>query len=82
MRTTLTLEQDVAAMLKRVAAQQKRRLKDVVNLALRFGLAAMLGPRKRKKRFRTKPVALGRCLVGTLDDVAEVLAVAEGDRFK
>ena len=82
MRTTLTLDNDVAVLLKRLAEQQKRRLKDIVNLALRHGLNALLQPGKRKKAYKTKAVDLGACLVGSLDDIAEVLAITEGERFR
>jgi len=37
MRTTLTLEPDVALKLKRKMAEQKLTLKDAVNQALRVG---------------------------------------------
>jgi hypothetical protein len=40
MRTTLTLEPDVALKLKRKMAEKKLTLKDAVNQALRAGLAA------------------------------------------
>ena len=45
MRTTLTLEPDVALKLKRKMAEQKLTLKDAVNQALRLGLAAKDAPR-------------------------------------
>lgn len=82
MRTTLTLDDDVAALLKRVMARERKSLKEVVNMALREGLEQMGRPRAPATPYRTTPVSLGRCLVGSLDDVAEVLAVAEGERFK
>jgi hypothetical protein len=44
MRTTLTLEPDVALKLKRKMAEQKLTLKDAVNQALRAGLAAKDAP--------------------------------------
>jgi hypothetical protein len=44
MRTTLTLEPDVALKLKRKMADQKLTLKDAVNQALRIGLAAKDAP--------------------------------------
>jgi len=44
MRTTLTLEPDVALKLKRKMAEQKLTLKDAVNQALRVGLAAKDAP--------------------------------------
>jgi hypothetical protein len=49
MRTTLTLDPDVAAMLRKVVARGEASFKDVVNRALRRGLAEE-SP-KPKKRF-------------------------------
>ena len=58
-------------------------LKAVVNDALRQGLARMAAPPAAPRRpFRTRALSLGRCLVGNLDNVAEVLAIAEAERFK
>lgn len=81
MRTTLSLDDDVAAMLQTAQKQQKKPLKQVVNDALRAGLERQRRPAGRAARFRTDAVKLGRCLVGDIDDVAEVLAVAEGESF-
>jgi hypothetical protein len=63
MRTTLTLDEDVLRAAKRRARQQDRPLKDVINEALRQGLA--LGePRQRPVySFRLKTVE-GRLLPG------------------
>lgn len=83
MRTTLTLDRDVAALLKRAQKARKASLKTVVNDAMRQGLKDLLEPPPRpKKPFRTKTVSLGRCLVGSLDDVADVLATAEDEAFR
>lgn len=79
MRTTLSLDDDVTAMLKSATKAQKKPLKQVVNEALRAGLDRQRRPRGRTVRFRTPTVNLGKCLIGDLDDVAEVLAVAEGE---
>ena len=80
MRTTLSLDNDVAALLKRAQKVRRASLKTVVNDAMRQGLKEILAPPARhKKPFRTKSVSLGRCLVGNLDDVAEVLAAAEDE---
>lgn len=81
MRTTLSLDDDVAAMLQ--TAQKKRKLpfKQIVNDALRAGLEQQRRPSRRATPFRTKSVNLGRSLVGDIDDVADVLAVAEGESF-
>ncbi len=82
MRTTLSLDDDVAALLSRVREAREASLKDVVNEALRYGLNQMTAPPRRRKLYRTRGVSLGRCLVGSLDDVSEALAVAEGESFR
>jgi hypothetical protein len=79
MRTTLTLDDDVAALLKRVLARRPGGLKAVVNEALRLGLRQLADPPERRTAYRTPAVDTGRCLLPNVDDVAEVLAVAEGD---
>ena len=82
MRTTLTLDDDVAALVERLRKERDLSLKEAVNEALRQGLRAMTAPPKRRAPFRTGTVSVGRSLVGSLDNVAEVLALAEGDAFK
>lgn len=82
MRTTLSLDDDVAALVERARKARQLPLKEVVNAALRLGLRQLAAPHPRRRPFRTRSVSLGRCLVGDIDDVAEVLAVAEGDAFK
>jgi hypothetical protein len=82
MRTTLTLDDDVAALLRRIASRRKASLKAVVNQALREGLRRMATPAEPVRAYRTPGVDMGRCLVGNVDDVAEVLAVAEGERVR
>jgi hypothetical protein len=81
MRTTLTLDPDVAALLRRAQARRKEPLKQIVNEALREGLLRM-GTPQRSRVYRTPSVSLGRCLIGSLDDVAEALALAEGEGFR
>lgn len=82
MRTTLTLDDDVAALLKRVLARRKDGLKAVVNEALRQGLRQLGAPVERKPAYRTPSVDTGRCLLPNVDDIAEVLAITEGDWHK
>ena len=79
MRTTLTLADDVAAQLDRVCRARHARLKEVVNEALREGLRHMTARRQPQKMFKTRTVDLGRCLIGSVDDVTEALAIAEGE---
>lgn len=57
MRTTLTLEPDVAHLLKRRIAAQKISLKRAVNDALRTGLSGRNTP--KEKPFRVKTHACG-----------------------
>lgn len=79
MRTTLTLDDDVAVKLR--AAAKDRPFKAVVNEVLRAGLAAMAKRRTpSRRRYRTRGFNLGPSLVGSLDNVEEVLARAEGER--
>jgi Arc/MetJ family transcription regulator len=82
MRTTITLDDDVAALLKRIGQGRRIKFKELVNLALREGLKHLSAPKKKRTSFRTASVNLGSCRAGHIDNVAEVLAVAEGESFK
>lgn len=82
MRTTLTIDDDVAAALERIRKARKISFKALVNEALREGLKEMSRPPRKVKPFKTKSVSLGRCLVGSLDDISEALAIAEGEDFR
>jgi len=82
MRTTLTLDEDVAAVIERLRRDRDAYLNDVVNEALREGLKHMTAPRRKPARFRTGTADLGRCLLANVDNVAETLAVAEGDALR
>lgn len=82
MRTTLTLDPDVAALTARMQRVRGQSLKTIVNEALRHGLRAMAAPPGGAVPYRTPTVDLGCCRVGSLDDVAEVVAVAEGESFR
>ena len=82
MRTTLTLDDDVAALLRRAQQLRKARLKDIVNQALREGLANLITPRPRGKHYRIRAVNLGRCRLQNLDNSTEVLSLVEGEWFR
>jgi hypothetical protein len=82
MRTTLSLDHDVTIMLQMAQKKQKKSFKQVVNDALRAGLEQQRRPKRSTERFRTASAKLGRCLVGDIDDVAEVLAIAEGESLR
>lgn len=83
MRTTLTLDDDVASRLEQLRAASGRALKDVVNEALRLGLRALHeSPHPDAEPYRTPSESLGGCVIGSLDDIAEALAAAEGEAFR
>jgi hypothetical protein len=82
MRTTLTLDDDVAALLTRVQETRKVSFKRLVNEALRQGLQQMTQPNTRRPPYRTPSVSVGECLVGSIDNVAEVLAIVEGEAYR
>jgi hypothetical protein len=82
MRTTLTIEDDVAKLLENVRRARNSSLKVVINQALRQGLRDMTKPPRQGKAYETRSVSLGRCKLANLDDISEVIAVAEGDTFK
>lgn len=78
MRTTLTLDDDLARMLKAAARRSGRPLRQVVNDTLRAGLAAA---RKgvRPKPYRLEPASLGGVRAGVNLDKALALAAALED---
>jgi len=78
MRTTLTLDADVAARLRRLS--RGGRFKDVVNEVLRRGLERMEAKEPRKD-YRIKAVNMGPVRMD-LDNIAEVIAEIEGDWYK
>jgi hypothetical protein len=79
MRTTVTLDDDVAVRLQREQRKRGAAFKEVINDVLRAGLDASDRRRKPAARFRTTGFDLGDSLVGSLDNVEEVLSRAEGE---
>lgn len=79
MRTTLSLDDDVAARIEQLRRAHAAPLKDLVNEALRRGLATMFEPQRRPAQYHTRGVDLGRCRLPNVDDVAAALAIAEGE---
>ncbi|MBA3297263.1 MAG: DUF2191 domain-containing protein [Acidobacteria bacterium] len=77
MRTTLTLEKDVAVALHEEARRSGRPMKRIVNDTLRAGLAARRAPSGR--RYRVTPVSLGGVVPGVNLDRALRLAEALED---
>jgi hypothetical protein len=81
-RTTLTVDEDVAAKLKAEARRSGRSFKDTVNDALRRGLLARPGGRPRTP-FKVVARDLGDLRPGlALDNVADLIEQAEGPRHR
>lgn len=78
MRTTLTLDPDVAAKAKKGAAQLGKPFKEVVNEALRVGLDIILSP-PRAKPYRTQPRPMGLREGFSYDNIADLPARVEGE---
>jgi len=82
MRTTLTIDDDVAAVLERLRKTgDGASLKRLINEALRRGLRELAAPPERPP-FRTRSADLGRLRMGSIDDIGEALALGEGETFR
>lgn len=79
MRTTLTLDPDVAAKAKRGAAKLGKPFKEVINAALRIGLEEVLRPAPAKP-YHSEPTPMGLRPGLSGDNIAELLAQGEGER--
>ena len=78
MRTTLTLDEDVATKLTSLARRTGRAFRDVVNDTLRRGLARPAAAPPREP-FKVRSRDMGRLRPGlTLDSVADLIEQAEG----
>ncbi len=74
MRTTMTLDDELAKAIKKLAHDSGKSFKEVVNHTLRAGLEAQNAPPKPKP-YRVKPTKLGGVLRGVNLDKA--LHIAE-----
>lgn len=80
MRTTLTLDDDVAAQLGQLRNRGDRSYKQVVNDVMRAGLDRLDREAEDDPRGPyTRPVSLGRPRLPDVDDISEALTIAEGD---
>jgi hypothetical protein len=75
-RTTLTLDEDVAALLNKEVRSSGEPFKQVVNRYLRLGLTASKQP--ARKPFKVKPLNLGLPPELSYDNVEELLDYLEG----
>ena len=74
MRTTLTIDDDVAALLTKEVRKSGHSLKQVVNDTLRLGFTTAKQP--ARKPFTVKPINLG--LPRDFDKVEDLLDYLEG----
>jgi hypothetical protein len=82
MRTTLTLDDDVAIRLGKLQAERSDSFKAVVNAALRAGLDALSAPAEEATSYRITPHPAGGCALRDLDSLHEALAFGEGEAFR
>jgi len=82
MRTTLTLDEDVAAKLRAESRRAGRPFREVVNETLRRGLASRRIT-ARQQPFKVMARDLGNLKPGlSLDNVAELLEHVEGSLYR
>jgi len=81
MRTTLTLDEDVAQKARAVVARTHQSFKQVINEALRVGLESAAQP-PACRPYRTKPRRLGLRPGCSLDNIQELLAQVEGEQAR
>lgn len=77
MRTTLTLDDDVAALLSKEVRKSGEPLKQVVNRAIRAGLTG--SKQSAREPFTVKPFDLG---VPHFEKVQELLEYLEGPEYR
>jgi hypothetical protein len=82
MRTTLTIDNDVAVELERLRRERNTKFKALVNEVLRNGLRVMNTPAKDRKPFYTRSFDCGRLLVDNLDKVWDVLEQVEDEKSR
>ena len=72
----------MAAQLKRAMRTRGDSLKDTVNAALRAGLVLLSTPPPSLQAFKVQAFNLGPGLVGSLDNIEEVLSRVEGEEHR
>lgn len=78
MRTTLTLDEDVAQRTKELGLKLQKPFKVILNEALRKGLDEVEKPLKRRL-YRTKPHTMGLRKEFSIDNIQDLIAQVEGE---
>ena len=78
MRTTLTLDPDIAAKAKLGAARLGKPFREVINAALRAGLDQILAP-PAARPYRTEPRPMGLRPGFSYHNISELIAAGEGE---
>ena len=81
MRTTLSIDDDVAALVEQEVQRSGESFKGTVNRLLRLGLMATHRPEKRK-RFVVKPLNITFPSGLTLDKTEDIIEFLEGPTHK
>jgi hypothetical protein len=82
MQTTLTLDNDIAARIKRLNNLRNESFKQTLNEIIAAGINLIESKSiPQNKPYRIKPVHLGAKLPN-LDNVAEIIAATEGELYK
>ncbi len=82
MRTTLTIDDQIAEELKMLAFESGRSFKEVVNESLRRGLASRRAAPKARP-YRMKPVSLGGPMPGVnLDKALQLAEILEDEGIR
>jgi hypothetical protein len=81
MRTTLTIDADVAAKARRAVLKTGLPFKSLINQALRVGIDAVTAP-KKSRPYHTQGHAMGLRKGLSYDNIQDLLAIAEGEDFR
>jgi predicted CopG family antitoxin len=83
MRTTFTISDDIYKTLKKLCSEKSISYKELVDQILRVGLAQISKAGSSEDAdYDMQTVSLGAPSMQQLDNIAEVLAVLEGDNHR